>query len=71
MAIQLPHRLGREGGSLSRQVGHGIASDGALLIRPDGFVAWRAAAADENPKRSLEHTLSRLLCRESASSTRR
>jgi len=50
---------------------HGIAPDGALLVRPDGFVAWHAPAAEENPERSLEHALSRLLSRESASSTRR
>ena len=50
---------------------HGIDPDGALLVRPDGFVGWRASAADENPEHTLEHALSRLLCRGSAFSTRR
>jgi putative polyketide hydroxylase len=28
---------------------HGIAHDGAVLVRPDGFVAWRAASGDNAP----------------------
>jgi putative polyketide hydroxylase len=42
---------------------HGVGTDGALLVRPDGFVAWRAEAAAEDSERTLEHVLSRLLCR--------
>jgi putative polyketide hydroxylase len=41
---------------------HGIGTEGALLVRPDGFVAWRAEAAAEDPERELEQVLSRLLC---------
>src|ERR687885_1589999 len=40
---------------------HGIGTEGALLVRPDGFVAWRAEAAAEDPERELEQVLSRLL----------
>ena len=42
---------------------HEIGTDGALLIRPDGFVAWRTEAATEDSERTLEQVLSRLLCR--------
>jgi putative polyketide hydroxylase len=42
---------------------HGIGTDGALLVRPDGFVAWRTEAAAEDPERRLEQALARLLCR--------
>jgi 2-polyprenyl-6-methoxyphenol hydroxylase-like FAD-dependent oxidoreductase len=28
---------------------YGVAPDGACLVRPDGFVAWRAKAADGDP----------------------
>jgi putative polyketide hydroxylase len=45
---------------------HGIGTDGALLVRPDGFVGWRAAVGEEHPERVLEQVLSRLLCREPA-----
>lgn len=41
---------------------HGIGTDGALLVRPDGFVAWRTEAAMENSERELEQVLSHLLC---------
>jgi putative polyketide hydroxylase len=45
---------------------HGIGPDGALLVRPDGFVAWRAAALVEQPERVLDEVLARLLSRERA-----
>jgi aromatic ring hydroxylase-like protein len=35
----------------------------SLLVRPDGFVAWRAETATEDPEGKLEQALSRLLCR--------
>jgi putative polyketide hydroxylase len=39
----------------------GVSQDGALLLRPDGFVAWRSQHA---PSRSqVEEVLSRILCR--------
>ena len=36
--------------------------DGAVLIRPDGHVAWRARHALDNPARELQHVLDRVLC---------
>jgi putative polyketide hydroxylase len=42
---------------------HGIGTDGALLVRPDGFIAWRTQATVEDSERKLEHVLSHILCR--------
>jgi putative polyketide hydroxylase len=58
------YRFGVELGSAGGAAKHGIGTDGALLVRPDGFVAWRTEAATEDPERKLEQALSRLLCRE-------
>jgi putative polyketide hydroxylase len=38
---------------------YGVSSDGAVLIRPDGFIAWRHATAAEGAT-ALEHALERL-----------
>ncbi|MFI8389784.1 FAD-dependent monooxygenase [Streptomyces sp. NPDC085540] len=47
----------------------GITPGGALLVRPDGFVAWRAAGL-EHPGRELEQALIRLLGLEAEATTR-
>ena len=39
----------------------GISDSGAILVRPDGFVAWRAAGADASPGSTLASVLKRLL----------
>ncbi|ARF57789.1 FAD-dependent monooxygenase [Streptomyces gilvosporeus] len=39
----------------------GLAEDGALLVRPDQFVAWRAAALPDHPAEELIRVLGRLL----------
>lgn len=39
----------------------GITPSGAVLIRPDGFVAWRTRTINEHPERTLEHALTHLL----------
>lgn len=41
----------------------GLTESGALLIRPDGYVGWRARAALPGPDRVLTEVLARLLCR--------
>ncbi|MCP2256585.1 2-polyprenyl-6-methoxyphenol hydroxylase [Streptoalloteichus tenebrarius] len=42
----------------------GIADDGALLVRPDGFVAWRVPALPDQPADELARVLTRLLARD-------
>ncbi len=39
----------------------GISSEGAVLVRPDGFVAWRARELAANPQSTLEQVLLRIL----------
>jgi 2-polyprenyl-6-methoxyphenol hydroxylase-like FAD-dependent oxidoreductase len=41
----------------------GISRTGALLVRPDGFVAWRARTADGASAESFEAVLNSVLCR--------
>jgi 2,4-dichlorophenol 6-monooxygenase len=40
-----------------------IGSHGAVLVRPDRFVAWRAPAASEDPRRALAEAFSQILAR--------
>jgi putative polyketide hydroxylase len=40
---------------------HGITTEGAVLVRPDGFVAWRAKGAAADPERALREALTRTL----------
>ncbi len=40
----------------------GIASDGAILVRPDRFIAWRSPACGE-PRAALAAALSQILAR--------
>jgi 2-polyprenyl-6-methoxyphenol hydroxylase-like FAD-dependent oxidoreductase len=42
----------------------GIAPDGAILIRPDGFVAWRSATQAKRPESALRHALTQTLLRD-------
>jgi 2-polyprenyl-6-methoxyphenol hydroxylase-like FAD-dependent oxidoreductase len=41
----------------------GIGNGGAVLVRPDGFVAWRAAGGSGDPVGVLGAALARSLCR--------
>lgn len=43
---------------------HGTAEDGAVLVRPDGFVAWRADAAMPDADRVLTNVLQTVLGRD-------
>ncbi|MEW2396023.1 FAD-dependent monooxygenase [Streptomyces sp. NPDC046862] len=43
---------------------HGAAEDGAVLVRPDGYVAWRAHADMPHADRLLTHVLRTLLGRD-------
>jgi 2-polyprenyl-6-methoxyphenol hydroxylase-like FAD-dependent oxidoreductase len=42
---------------------HGISETGAILIRPDGFVAWRAPSQEASPIEELADALGHLLAR--------
>lgn len=41
----------------------GIGDTGALLLRPDGFVAWRAEKAVDDPEAVLTEVFDRILAR--------
>ena len=41
----------------------GMTPSGALLLRPDGIVAWRARDGDGASSRALEDVLDAVLCR--------
>jgi putative polyketide hydroxylase len=43
-----------------------MAPDGAVLVRPDGFVAWRAADGSRATTEVMTAVLSRVLHREDA-----
>jgi hypothetical protein len=40
----------------------GIQADGAILVRPDGFVAWRSQTGVPHPERTLEAVIDKILC---------
>ena len=51
-----------------RQIAHpdfcdayGISPQGAVLVRPDGFVAWRARSADAAPAATLARVMAAIL----------
>jgi 2-polyprenyl-6-methoxyphenol hydroxylase-like FAD-dependent oxidoreductase len=55
-------------GSWARQ--YGVDDGGAVLVRPDGHVAWRAATACDEPARVLGDVLGRVLARDGKASER-
>jgi hypothetical protein len=40
---------------------YGIAADGAVLVRPDGHVAWRTPTQPGDPAGTLSEVLTRIL----------
>jgi len=42
---------------------HGITAQGALLVRPDGIVAWRSAGASSHPYPEIRAVLDHVLAR--------
>ncbi|MFF3839065.1 FAD-dependent oxidoreductase [Streptomyces sp. NPDC001930] len=42
---------------------HGVSTDGAVLVRPDGFVAWRSEGAPADPAAALQQALTAILGR--------
>jgi len=49
----------------------GVSPDGAVLIRPDGFVAWRGSRMTTTLGRVLDGVLNQVLCRSAISTTSR
>ena len=45
---------------------YGLSPSGAVIVRPDGFVAWRATDASTASKATMTALLSSLLCRGAA-----
>ena len=41
---------------------YGISPSGAVLVRPDGFVAWRAKEMNETPEKTLVGAISSVTC---------
>jgi 2-polyprenyl-6-methoxyphenol hydroxylase-like FAD-dependent oxidoreductase len=42
---------------------YGTGAEGAVLVRPDGFIAWRARGAQDDPERVLTGVLAQILSR--------
>ncbi|GLZ36306.1 FAD-dependent oxidoreductase [Lentzea sp. NBRC 105346] len=55
--------IGGRLGQVDKPIGaaHGITSTGALLVRPDGFVAWRSPDAAGEPEQELRAVLNAVL----------
>jgi 2-polyprenyl-6-methoxyphenol hydroxylase-like FAD-dependent oxidoreductase/glutathione S-transferase len=50
---------------------YGITPSGAVLVRPDGFVAWRAKSLERDPEAALTQVLSVILSRKAPVEERR
>ena len=61
------HSVGAEGAAVDTfgafAEAYGIDPGGAVLVRPDGVVAWRSTTAIEDPRPRLERVVRRLLYR--------
>lgn len=55
------HRLSEDDSECA--AAFGITPDGAILIRPDGFIAWRSTTTPDDTEATLHEALSRLLGR--------
>jgi hypothetical protein len=66
------YRIGPDGDLLDLEhgwsTGMGVSPEGAVLVRPDGFVAWRSSTLATEPGPLLEQVLAHILCRSTAPS---
>ncbi len=53
--------LGDPGGTWAQV--YGVGRDGAVLVRPDGYVAWRVQEGSENAASIMDRALRRVLGR--------
>lgn len=51
-------------------IDYGISNSGAVLVRPDAFVAWRAKSLDRNPEIALTEAFEQILKQKPASPRR-
>jgi hypothetical protein len=60
-----PYRLGADVATATDSLEslYGVGAEGAALVRPDGFVAWRASATSPDPRNELSHALASALGR--------
>ncbi|SDR61527.1 aklavinone 12-hydroxylase [Rhizobiales bacterium GAS113] len=68
LAMELPVSVYRIGTDLieceaSFTANFGVGPQGAVLLRPDGFIAWRSVGAVEDATDVLTQALARVLCR--------
>jgi hypothetical protein len=42
---------------------YGVGPDGAVVVRPDGYVAWRSAEACDDMPGELRRAMDAVLCR--------
>jgi putative polyketide hydroxylase len=54
------------GASGALEAAHGTGPAGAVLVRPDGFVCWRASASHAEPEQELARALGAALGRGAA-----
>ncbi|MDQ2906605.1 MAG: FAD-dependent monooxygenase [Chloroflexota bacterium] len=61
------YRIGRSGDLVDAEDQFGsmyrITPEGAVLVRPDGFVAWRTRRGEADPEQALEQALRQILAR--------
>jgi len=61
------YRVGSDGDLLDLENGWqakmGVSAEGAVLVRPDGFVAWHTSGGAPSPEASLKQVISTILCR--------
>ena len=59
------YRIGQDADLLALESGWqaklGISSEGAVLVRPDGFVAWRSSTSPANPVAAVEQVVAHIL----------
>jgi putative polyketide hydroxylase len=61
--LNVPLTTYRFGGDVDGAERYALSSDGAVLVRPDGFVAWRSKTGDAYPATVVEHALRAVLSR--------